>query len=67
VNPALVTALLLVAGPPAKAPPPLTDEDAAVVEHLELLQKLDMLEDLHVVDTAGDDDPKASAEPNEPK
>lgn len=48
--------------PPARdgnakdAPPPLSAEDAAVVEHLELLQGMELLEDLPVVDV--DDEPE---------
>ncbi|HVO20523.1 MAG TPA: hypothetical protein VMU15_14785 [Anaeromyxobacter sp.] len=64
--PALAFALLLAAGPPPRPEPPpagtrgadrveperqrLSDEDAAVVEHLELLEQMDLLEDLPVVD-----------------
>jgi hypothetical protein len=37
------------------APPPLSQEDAAVVENLELLQRMELLDDLPVVDP-GDDE-----------
>ena len=53
--------------PPAKpeganpAPPPLSQEDAAVVENLELLQGMELLDDLPVVDTGDDDDPPPPA------
>ncbi len=71
----LATALLLAADPqpakpppapadqstPAPAPPELSPEDAAVVEHLELLQKLELLQDLEVVDTGNGEDGKDAA------
>ena len=73
--PALALALLLAAGPPPRPEPPpagsreaarveperqrLSDEDAAVVDHLELLEQMDLLEDLPVVDVGED----AASEP----
>ncbi len=77
---ALAAALVLSAGPPARpqapapagkepsaqpAPAPLPDEDAAIVEHLELLQKLELLQDLDVVDTGRDDREAKDEQPAE--
>ena len=68
----LVTLLALLADSPAKAPPPsgadaapetlpaLSDEDKAVVEHLELLERLEELELFEALDT-GRDEKKADA------
>ena len=69
----LVTLLILLADSPAKAPPPdaanetlpaLSDEDEAVVEHLELLERLEELELLDALDT-GRDQKKADGEGEE--
>ncbi len=78
----LAAAMLLAAGPPAPehppapaprdgdaqpAPPPLSQEDAAVVEHLELLQKLELLQDLNLVDTGADEaDARKEEQPKKP-
>ncbi len=62
---ALATTLLLSAGPAAPqdprprerearsepSRPAPSDEDAAIIEHLELLQRMEMLRDLDMVDT----------------
>jgi hypothetical protein len=68
---AVAASLALTAEPPAKAPParqeatrpdpaPLSAEDAEIVAHLELLQRMELLQDMHIVDVdaEGKDDPK---------
>ena len=65
---ALALALALAAAPPdappparageaKETPPPLSAEDAAVVEHLELLEGLELLEDLPGVADEEREDP----------
>ena len=79
---ALATALLLATDPPPRPDSPPagarttartdpegsrpSDEDSAVVDHLELLEQMDLLEDLPVVDGALDapgEAPRADEKP----